>query len=81
MNLNLVISKFSVYYIVKDSFRLHGLQPARLPCPWNSPGKNTGGGNHALLLGIFPTQGLDLGLPHGRQILSILRHQRTVNGK
>ena len=26
-----------------------GLQPARLLCPWNSPGKNTGVGCHALL--------------------------------
>ena len=29
----------------------------RLLCPWNSPGKNTGVGCHALLQGIFPTQG------------------------
>ena len=27
-------------------------------CPWNSPGKNTGVGCHALLQGILPTQGL-----------------------
>ena len=40
----------------------HGLLPARLFCPWDSPGKNTGGGSHFLLLGIFPTQGLNLGL-------------------
>ena len=31
--------------------------PARLLCPWNSPGKNTGVGSHSLLLGIFQTQG------------------------
>ena len=30
---------------------------ARLLCPWDSPGKNTGVGCHALLQGIFPTQG------------------------
>ena len=29
-------------------------------------GKNTGMGYHALLQGIFPTQGLNPGLPHGR---------------
>ena len=29
-----------------------------------SPDKNTGVGCHALLKGIFPTQGLSLGLPH-----------------
>ena len=28
-----------------------GLQPARLLCPWTSPGKNTGVGCHALLQG------------------------------
>ena len=31
--------------------------PARLLCPWNSPGKNTGVGCHFLLQGIFLTQG------------------------
>ena len=40
----------------------HGLQSARLPCPWDSPGKNTGVGCHILLQGIFPTQGLNLRL-------------------
>ena len=30
--------------------------PARLPCPWESPGKNTGVGCHSLLQGIVPTQ-------------------------
>ena len=33
------------------------LPPARLLCPWDSPGKNTGVGCHALFQGIFPTQG------------------------
>ena len=40
---------------------------SRLHCPWNSPGKNTGVGDHALLQGIFPTQGSNpdlLHLPH-----------------
>ena len=30
----------------------------RLLCPWDSAGKNTGVGCHALLQGIFATQGL-----------------------
>ena len=38
-------------------------------CPWDSPGKNTGVGCHALLQGIFPTQGSNPGLPHSRRIL------------
>ena len=37
--------------------------------PWDSPGKNTGVGCHFLLQGIFPTQGLNLGLLHCRQTL------------
>ena len=41
----------------------------------NSPGKNTGVSCHALLQGIFPTQGLNPGLPHCRQILYHLSHQ------
>ena len=45
-----------------------GLQPARLLCPWDFPGKNTGVGCHFLLQGIFPTQELNLGLLHCRQI-------------
>ena len=28
--------------VVSDSLRSRGLQPARLPCPWDSPGKNAG---------------------------------------
>ena len=43
--------------------------------PWNSPGQNTRVGNHPLLQGIFPTQGLNLGLLHFRQILYHLSHQ------
>ena len=41
----------------------------------DSLGKNTGVGCHALLQEIFPTQGLNLGLPHCRQILYCLSHQ------
>ena len=45
------------------------LQPHGLYSPWNSPGQNTWVGNLSLLQGVFPTQGLDPGLPHCRQIL------------
>ena len=38
----------------------YGLQPARLLCPWDSPGKNTGVGVWALLQEIFPTRGSNL---------------------
>ena len=43
--------------------------------PWDSPGKNTGEGCHALLQGIFPTLGLNTVLLHCRQILYQLSHQ------
>ena len=43
----------------------------------DSPGKNTGVGCHALLQGIFPTQGSNPGLPHCRWILYHLGHQRS----
>ena len=35
----------------------YGPYPARLLCPWDSPGKNIRVGCHSLLQGIFPTQG------------------------
>jgi len=41
----------------------------------DSPGKNTGVSCHALLQGIFPTHGLNPGLPYCRQILYLLSHQ------
>ena len=52
----------------------YGLYPGRPLCPWNSPGKNTRVGCHALLQGIFPTQGSNPGLLHCRQILYHLNH-------
>ena len=48
-----------------------------LHCPWDSPGKNTAVGCHALLQGIFPTQGSNLGLPHYRRILYHLSYQES----
>ena len=41
----------------------------------DSPGKNTGVGCHALLQGIFPTQGSNPGLLHCRWILYQLSHK------
>ena len=45
--------------------------------PWNSPDQNTGVGSLSLLQGIFPTQGLNPGLPHCRCILYQLNHKRN----
>ena len=44
----------------------------------DSPGKNIGVGCHALLQGIFLTQGSNPDLPHCRHILYCLSHQRRV---
>ena len=60
---------------MSNSVWLHWLYPTRLLCPWNSPGKNTGVGCHALLQGIFPTQGSNPGFPYCRHILYHLSHQ------
>jgi len=49
--------------------------PPGLSVHGDSPGKNIGKGCHALLQGIFPTQGPNPGLPHCRQILYQLSYQ------
>ena len=62
---------------MSDSLRLDGLLPTRLPCPWNSPGKNSGVGSHSLNQEIFLTQGSNPDLLHCRWILYSLSHQRS----
>ena len=47
----------------------------------DSSGKKTGIGSHALLQRIFPTQGLNPGLPQCRQILYHLSHQGSPDHK
>ena len=61
---------YSTQSVVSDSLRPH-----RLYSPWNSPGQNAGVGSHSLLQRIFPTQGLNPGLPYCRWILYQLNHQ------
>ena len=55
--------------VMPNSLPSHGLYSS-----WNSPGQNTGVGSCSFLQGIFPTQGLNPGLPHYRQILYQLSH-------
>ena len=62
---------------MSDSLQPHGLQPARLLCPWDSPGRNAGVGSHSLLQSMFLTQGLKPGLLNCRPILYHLSHQGT----
>ena len=63
---------FSGTSVVSGSLWPHGPKPTRLLCPGDSPDKNTVTGCHALLQGIFLTQGLNpylLSVLHYRQIL------------
>ena len=63
---------------MSDSVQPYRLQPARPLCPWDSVGKSTRGGCHALLQGIFPTQGSNLGLC---AVALSIRHELRVFGK
>ena len=67
--------------VVSDCLRPHGVQPVRLLCPQDSPGKNTGVDCYFFLQGIFLIQGSNPGLLHYRQILYCLSHQgiATIN--
>ena len=60
----LIISVFFQFWcmhacsVMSDSLRPHRLQPNRLLCPWDLPGKNTGVGCHFLLWGNLPSPGI-----------------------
>ena len=64
--------------IVFDSLQPYGLYPARILCPWDSPGKNTGMGCHALQFD-FSNTGIESRLLLvsciGRQVLYHKHHQ------
>ena len=51
-----------------------GLQPTRLLCPRDFPGKSTGVGCHLLLQGFFPTQGWNPCLLHFKAYSLRLSH-------
>ena len=55
--------------VTSGSLQPRGLYPTRLLGPWDSPGKNSGVGCHALHQGIFLTQESNLHLLHCRWIL------------
>ena len=67
--LNNALQACSVASGMSNSLWPPGLWPTRLLCPWDSPGKNTGVGCHALLQGIFSAQGANLHVLHCRWIL------------
>ena len=60
----IAFSSFSSLSVLSVSLWPHGLYS-----PWNSPDQNTRVGSYSFLQGIWPTQGLNPGLPHCRQIL------------
>ena len=61
--------------VTSNSLEPHGLQPSRLPCPWNSPGRNSGVDKLFPSLGDLPNPGIKLRSPALRQILHSLSHQ------
>ena len=61
--------------VMSDSLRPCGLQPVRLLCPWDSPGKNPRVSCHFLLQRIFLTTGLNLHLLHWQADSLPLNHQ------
>ena len=64
-------------------YTVHGILQARIlewvpfPSPGDLPNQNIGEGSLSLLQGIFPTQGLNQGLPHCRQILYRRSHKAS----
>ena len=69
---------YSLWKKVKVTQLYPTLRPHGLYTPWNPQGQNTGVGSFSLLQGIFPTQGLNPGLPHCRRILYQLSYQESL---
>ena len=63
--------------VVSDSLQPYRLNPAKLLCPWDFLGKNTGVSCHFLLQGIFPPQESNLHLLHWQTGSLPLRHLGT----
>ena len=61
--------------VVSNPLQPRGLQPTRLLCPWDSPGKNAGVGCHFLLQGTFLTQGSNPSVLHWQADSSPQSHQ------
>ena len=80
--INFILSELCLNKVKKRKLNSHvrlfvtswNIHLARLLCPWNFPGKNTGVGSRSLLQRIFPIQGSNPGLPNCRQILYCLSH-------
>ena len=72
---NISWGQLPMWYVIHSvmSSRPHGLQPARLLCPWNSPWKDTGG--LPFPSGDLPDPGIGPRSPALREILYHLSHQ------
>ena len=82
MVISTIVSHYTVLYYESESevaqscpTLCDSMEPNRLLCPWDFPGKGTGVSCHFFLQGIFPTQGSNPCLPHCRQTLYRLSHQ------
>ena len=60
--------------VVCNSLQPCGALVHQAPLLWDSPSKTAGVSCHALLQGVFPTQGLNLCLLHCKQILLPMTH-------
>ena len=63
---HLIATESESHSVVSNSW-----EPHRLYSSWDPPAQNTGVGSLSFLLGIFPTQGSNPGLPHCRRIPKI----------
>ena len=63
---------YCIASVVSNSVWPHRWQPTRLPCPWNSPGKNTGVGFHFLLQDSDCSHDIKRRLLFGRKVMTNL---------
>ena len=68
------VASCSVAPVVCNSLQPRGALVHQAPLLWDSPSKTTRVSCHALLQGVFPTQGLNLCLLHCKQILLPMTH-------
>ena len=65
--------------VMSDFLQPSGLQPAKLLCPWDFPGKATRASCCFLLQGVLPTQGSSLCLLHWQvDSLSLNHLEKTL---
>ena len=73
--LTLVLSLFGLYAMSNSFMIPWTVASARLLCPWDFPGKNTGVGCHFFLQKIFLNKGTNPSLQNWQVDSLLLRHQ------